>query len=163
MNNRRLALSLIEIVIVLSILALLASGSMLLLSGTLRSAAQQGLLTEFIDLHTWTRDHSSTRVIEMQFDFEAQQISVQERVIAFSGSSRLSSVIINGAVLESRSIQVPYHHERSSTYAVLFSDESNLGMWVLVCGPSGEIEVFENKPGMQEQITYWTAQWSNVN
>ncbi len=166
----RHAFTLVEAVVVICVLALLASGSLMMLSGPLRKASRQGTVVQLIDVHHWARRHSARQPATMVLDLSGQRVAViSEDVRAPAGASvefgehtQLKKVILDGAVLESGKVKVTYVGGGSPTYAMLLTGSTRAGKWILVCGPTGQTKVYSGDESIEGPLVDWLAQWANA-
>lgn len=160
----RFAFSLIELIAVLCILAISASGTLFLFSGFLSGANARSAQIDIEQLHHWARESSATGSVKMRFNLDAQAIAAKaldgrEKQLILGAELQLIALLSDGARQEKGQFSVNYMSGGCRTYALVFrSTSSNEESCLLVCGPSGVVhEIRQNRHAadIQNRLAIW--------
>lgn len=164
----RRGFSLIEALVVVSVLGLLASGAMLVLSGPLQRAKQQSMLTELAALDEWSRVHSRRGRVEMQFDLSAQTVSVgapsrpsEGKLVPLGAGLRIAEVLIRGTARDSGVVELRYAAGGCPTHALLMRSRTGQPTWTIVSGPTGERYRLKSDEEVDKQLRAWFTYWTH--
>lgn len=174
--------TLVELIAVICIISLLASGSMWLLTASLKRAEQQQAAMHLVELHRSMIAHNRTGRSTLNFDLERGEVNP---VVSVGGSSEgrsgegrfavdkivsigkvtidLQKIMLEGAVLEGGQVEIDYNNGGSQSYAVLIRLGTKAGKWMVVCGPSGRIELYDDAPEREAALVRWFSQWANTD
>lgn len=158
---KRDGFSLIEIVVVLSILSLLAAGGMLVLATQLRLAQRRGTEIALRDLHRTARQQSELGQASLRFD-----LTTHTTCLGDDGQpleiAKLNMLVAGGVMFDSGVKRIEYANGGCRSYAILLGDASR-GRWLVICGPTGQVESYAADKINGQQIAQWQTRWTHLN
>lgn len=167
MRSRR-GFSLLEAMIVVCILGLLASGTMLVLSGPMQRAKHQAVLAELAVLDQWARVHSKRGAVELHFDLNAQAVEAvaQSRVnerkyVQLPPGLRILEILTGGIACDSGVAEVGYAAGGCPTHALLIQMRTGQSGWTIISGPTGQRYAVKSDEAAEKQLRAWFAHWTH--
>lgn len=165
-DSRRIGFSLIELLVVMAILGLLASGSMLVLSGFVRRAESLTSRESIKNLVLWARIHSNSGPVTVVFDLDDQIVLVSatnsgiSRRLRTKGQFRISGCISGNNFQQDGKISISFEQGLGQSFAICIKQQKNKServKWILFCGLTGEIYEIENESGMSGALRIWLS------
>lgn len=161
-HNFRLGFSLVELVVVVAILGLLASGGMLVLSGELRKAQRAASLNSFVDLHDRACRSCIQTGVPVLFDLEQKSVVFElpsgPRTLMVPA---MQQIVMGGAILDRGTVMVEYSGGGPPGYAMMLSS-SKTTKCLLVHAGTGLISRLDKKQVDASYISTWQTAWANT-
>ncbi len=170
-SNRNLVtqgFTLVEAIAVICLISIFASGSALILSGSLSQARNKASVRGVMNLHQMARRESREKAVSVDFDLDRQAIALRTngsvvQTLELPESVRISKLAVNGAMLEARGQSVKYRSGGCETYAILVGSVNGRKKWYVLCGATGNVEVIDDEESTEAKLAQWLAQWANTN
>ncbi|MEM8736455.1 MAG: type II secretion system protein [Planctomycetota bacterium] len=131
----RLGFTLVELLTVLCILSLVASGGMLALTYPLAKAKQRRMQTEIEELHAWLAERSRTSPCELVVDLDSSSLTArqnalgkrrsEQRLVQFDGRVQLKALLLDGSALEGGQTVIEYFRGWCRTFALVLGENKN--------------------------------------
>jgi hypothetical protein len=120
-----------------------------------------------ISLHHWARTHSATQVAQLKINFQNNTLDVEDgtdnRSYALGEHEHLHQLVLGGAILDQGTLDISYYHEGSISFGLCIIDKDGSRKWLIVYGPTGQTEVVEHEPGLENKLAEWLAAWANAH
>jgi prepilin-type N-terminal cleavage/methylation domain-containing protein len=168
----RRAFTLTELLTVLCILGLIASGSMFVLSATVRRAQRITSIESMIGTLAWARDQSFSEPVLLNCDFNQQVFeavavdSKRTKRYRCSRGVQLVEATLRGAQLDQGKLTVEFHKGSCSTFALRIKSDNvgySFDKWLVMLGPSGETMQYEHSQETSAALAKWLSQWANLD
>ncbi len=165
---RAQAFSLVEAIAFICIISILASGSMLILSGTLSHARIRASVRVLLNLHQKARRESRETTSLVCFDLDRQEIEFQangrvDQKFVLPASVRITKLAVGGAVFDLKQQRIDYRNGGCETYAILVGSVSARKKWYVFNGSTDNVEVFDDEETTEASLVQWQTRWANTN
>lgn len=166
-QKANLAFTLLEVILVVALVALLgaiAAGSM---KSWLRNSASNAALVDLQRIHLWSQQHSRGQSVSMKVDLARRTISARQTATPFRQfqitwplSFKVNRLLKNNSSENASSDAIEYIDGHSTSYAYQTSS-GTLGNWVVICGPTGSVEILDGNARTDEELQAWFAVSNN--
>ena len=189
-HKRRLhAFTLVELLVVMSIVGAIAGGAMLVSSGMLKKAKQNGAVADLLELDAWARRASKRGQASLRIDLQQQVAWVRvstsqtgtsartpelvtsggvgsrgaegEKSVVMPPGVRVTMLMSHGTMRDTGVIELQYRDGGCPTYAIQVESRGGQTTWVVTSGPTGIRTKYEHSAETQEQLAKWFGQWTS--
>lgn len=166
-KERILGLSLIEMIVVLTLISLATLGAMVTLASWLKKHQRDAVFVAVSSCDQWGRSHSQSSNCELHWDLDSNTIAKQEPNSPKSASveqlaSDIEVLVTSNAEHRSGKVTIAYRLGRCSTWAIRIKLNTGVARWIICHGLTGELEIHDSSAASDTSIPQWITHSTNA-
>jgi type II secretory pathway pseudopilin PulG len=166
-KERILGLSLIEMIVVLTLISLATLGAMVTLASWLKKHQQDAVFVVVSSCDQWGRSHSQSSNYELDWDLDSNTIAKKEANSPKSSTveqltNDLEVLVTSDAEYRSGRVTIPYRFGSCSTWALKIKLNNGVTQWIICQGLTGELEIHDSNAASDTSIPRWITHSTKV-
>jgi prepilin-type N-terminal cleavage/methylation domain-containing protein len=166
-NAWKSGLSLIEMIVVLTLISLATLGAMVTLASWLKKHQRDAVFVAVSSCDQWGRSHSKSSNCELHWDLDSNTIAKQESNSPKSPSveqlaSDIEVLVTSDAEYRSGRVTIAYRLGSCSTWAIKIKLNSGAKRWMICHGLTGELEIHDSSAASDTSIPQWITRSTNA-
>jgi prepilin-type N-terminal cleavage/methylation domain-containing protein len=166
-NARKSGLSLIEMIVVLTLISLATLGAMVTLASWLKKHQRDAVFVAVSSCDQWGRSHSQNGNSDLYWDLDNNTIAKQDSSSPKSASveqlaSDIEVLVTSDAEYRSGRVTIAYRLGRCSTWAIRIKPNAGVARWIICHGLTGEVEIHDSSAASDTSIPQWITHSTNA-
>jgi len=166
-NARKSGLSLIEMIVVLTLISLATLGTMVTLASWLKKHQRDAVFVAVLSCDQWGRSHSQSSNCELHWDLDSNTIAKEEPNSPKSSSveqlaSDIEALVTSDAEYRNGRVSIAYRLGRCSTWAIKIKAKTGVARWIICHGLTGELEIHDSSATSDTSIPQWITHITNA-